>query len=103
MSMQFVTELPTMHQAADHVYQVNDQIQTQLSSLLGALEAVPGGWQGDAATSFLALKDQWNQNARLLNDALRGIGDGLLKSEENYATADDTNRTGFTTITGALA
>lgn len=87
----FGTELPTMQQASRHVYEVNQQVQGQLSNLLTRLEPLMGAWKGGAATSFDNLKQRWHDNATKLNEALRSIGDGLGQSEQTYQTQEATN------------
>lgn len=102
MAGTFRTELPTMQVASGHVFEVNEQIQTQLAALMARLEPLMGSWQGDAATSFHTLKEQWNTNARQLNLALRGIGDALVANTANYRAAEDGNKQSFTSITATL-
>lgn len=98
----FETEAATMETAARHVYEVNEQIQSQLANLLSRLEPLMGSWQGGAATSFHGLKERWHENATKLNQALRGIGDGLVKAKETYVTTEEAAQRGFTTMTGNL-
>src|SRR5216683_683399 len=59
----FRTELGAMQTAAQHVFDVNAQIQSQLSSLQSRLDPLMGTWQGSAATSFQVLKERWHQDA----------------------------------------
>lgn len=99
----FRTELPTMQQASQHVFQVNDQIQAQLRSLWSRLEPLAGSWQGVAATSFTTLHERWQADAAKLNTALRGIGEALVANQRNYATSEDTNQSGFSRITSQLS
>lgn len=91
----FGTEFPTMQQASKHVYDVNQQIQGQLSNLLGRLEPLTSAWQGEAAASFHNLKQRWHENATKLNEALRGIGDGLGQSQQTYQTHEASNTQDF--------
>ena len=98
----FRTDLATMQAASQHVYDVNAQIQSQLSNLLARLDPLMGTWQGSAATSFQVLKDRWHQDATQLNATLRSIGDGLVKVHSNYHAAEDTNQQAFTSITRKL-
>lgn len=99
---QFRTDLGTMGSAAGHVHQVNGQIQTQLSQLMNRLEPLQGQWKSDAASSFQTVKAQWHDNARKLNDALRGIAEALDQNKVNYANSDSTNQQGFTGISSVL-
>ncbi|MGH3699491.1 MAG: WXG100 family type VII secretion target [Pseudonocardiaceae bacterium] len=80
-----------MNQASQHVYDVNQQIQAQLSDLMNRLEPLTSTWQGQAATSFHQLKIRWNDNATKLNHALHGIGDGLKQSHQTYQAHEATN------------
>jgi 6 kDa early secretory antigenic target len=98
----FRAELSTMQAASQHVYDVNAQIQSQLSNLLSRLDPLTGTWQGAAATSFQVLKDRWHQDATQLNAALRAIGDGLVKVHSNYQTTEETSQQSFTSITRKL-
>lgn len=98
----FQTEVPTMATASKHVFEVNDSVQATLSSLLNRLEPLFGTWQGAASVSFHELKQRWVENATQLNDALRGIGDGLVTNERRYDTTENTNTQGFTAMTGNL-
>lgn len=102
MAGNFRTELPTMAVASGHVFEVNEQLQGQLSALMARLEPLMGTWQGEAVSSFHVLKEQWNANARELNLALRGIGDALVVNTTNYRTTEDANRQSFTGISAVL-
>ncbi len=98
----FRTEVPTMEVASRHVFEVNEQIQGELRSLLQRLEPLFGAWEGTAATSFHVLKDRWHADATTLNDVLRSIAEGLTSNTQAYAATEDTNHTGFTGMAGAL-
>ena len=98
----FRAELSTMQAASQHVYDVNAQIQAQLSNLLARLDPLTGTWQGSASTSFQVLKDRWHQDATQLNAALRAIGDSLVKVHANYQATEQSNQQGFTSITRKL-
>src|SRR5258708_13128928 len=80
----FRTELSTMQAASQHVYDVNAQIQSQLSNLLARLDPLMGTWQGSAATSFQALKERWHQDPPHLNPPLRAIAHGPLNDPSNH-------------------
>jgi WXG100 family type VII secretion target len=98
----FQTDVSTMDLAASRVFDVNERVQTQLASLLRRLDPLMGAWQGPAATSLQVLKDRWHDNATRLNQALRGIGEGLVRARQNYASSEEANQRGFTAIAGNL-
>lgn len=87
----FGTELPTMQQASQHVDNVNQQIQGQLSKLMQELQPLATAWQGQAAGSFQSLHARWNENAQRLNEALRGISEDLARSQQTYQTHEASN------------
>lgn len=98
----FQAELSTMRAASQHVYDVNAQIQSQLSNLLARLDPLTGTWHGSASTSFQVLKDRWHQDATQLNATLRAIADGLVKVHANYQATEEANQQSFTSITSKL-
>ena len=98
----FKADLSNMQAASQHVYEVNAQIQSQLSNLLARLDPLTGTWQGSAATSFQVLKDRWHQDATQLNAALRAIGEGLAKSHSTYQTTEQDTQQSFTSISKKL-
>jgi WXG100 family type VII secretion target len=98
----FDAELAAMALASTHVVEVNGRVQASLADLLSRLEPLLGTWQGGAATSFHVLKQRWHESATELNAALLSIGERLAQAGTTYATADDTNRTGFAGLTGGL-
>jgi WXG100 family type VII secretion target len=98
----FRAELATMQVAAQHVRDVNAQIQSQLSSLLARLDPLMGTWQGSAATSFQTLKERWHQDATQLNAALHAIGDGLAKAQSGYTATEEASQQSFTSISRKL-
>jgi WXG100 family type VII secretion target len=102
MSGKFGVELPTMQAAAQHVDEVNNQIQSQLSSLLNRLEPLKGAWKGEGATSFNALIERWHEDATQLNQVLQSIGERLSQTHTNITQTEGEVGQSFNTITGRL-
>jgi WXG100 family type VII secretion target len=88
--------------AAQHVDEVNTQIQSQLSSLLNRLEPLEAAWKGGGATSFNALIERWHQDATQLNSVLRSIGERLSQTHGNITETEGEVGQRFDTITGRL-
>jgi WXG100 family type VII secretion target len=91
-----------MQAAAQHVDEVNTQIQSQLSSLLNRLEPLKGAWKGEGATSFNALIERWHQDATQLNSVLRSIGERLSQTHGNITQTEGEVGQGFDAITSRL-
>lgn len=92
-----------MQRAAARVMSVNDQVQANLASLRNQLAPLAGAWQGQASTAFQALMARWDTDARSLNEALRGIGEAIQGTGQNYARAEEQHSRGLSSIQSALA
>ena len=102
MSGKFGVELPTMQAAAQHVDEVNQQIQSQLTSLLTRLEPLKAAWKGEGATAFNGLLERWHEDATQLNSVLQTIGERLSQTHGNITRTEGEVGQSFNTITGRL-
>lgn len=102
MGQQFGTQVEQMQAAANHVAEVNQSVQGQLSALSNQLAPLAGAWQGQAATAFNLLMERWNTDARSLNEALSSIGEQIQGSGATYAQADENENQTFSQISAAL-
>jgi WXG100 family type VII secretion target len=102
MTGNFKADLQTMQGAAQHVQEVNDQIQSQLASLLARLEPLKTAWKGEGATSFAALLERWHEDATQLNSVLASIGERLSSTHGNITQTEGQVGQSFNTITGRL-
>ena len=98
----FGTDLEQMRMAGQHVFEVNDEVQSELSQLGAALDSLLARWRGDAAMSFGNVRMRWDNEARSLNDALRGIGDTLMAGHADYTARQQSQSEVFGRIGGTL-
>jgi WXG100 family type VII secretion target len=98
----FGTEMATMKTTANHVRDVNTQIDSSLRSLLSKLEALYSTWQGQGASSFHVLKDRWNDSTNRLNKSLEGISIAIDKTADQYRQSEEASDTGFKGVAGNL-
>jgi WXG100 family type VII secretion target len=91
-----------MQAASQHVTEVKDQIQSQLTGLLTRLEPLKGAWKGEGATSFNALIERWHQDATQLNTVLGSIGERLGQTHSNITQTEGDVGQSFNTITSRL-
>ncbi|MCA1674834.1 MAG: WXG100 family type VII secretion target [Actinobacteria bacterium] len=96
------TSIEEMQAAANHVHEVNESVQGQLSSLRNQLAPLAGAWKGQASTAFQTLMTRWDTNARSLNEALRGIGESIQSSGTTYAQQEEQQQQTMSNITNAL-
>jgi WXG100 family type VII secretion target len=102
MAQQFGAQFEQMQAAAQHVAEVNQSVQSQLSALRNQLAPLAGAWKGQAATAFQMLMARWDTDARQLNEALNGIGEQIRGSGTTYAQADETEHQTYSRISQAL-
>jgi WXG100 family type VII secretion target len=98
----YQTDIQTMGDASQKVYNVNQQVQSRLSQLRSQIEPLSGVWKGQAFSSFQSLMARWDQDAQQLNQALRAIGDGLKGNQQRYQQSEETNQSSFRSITNRL-
>jgi WXG100 family type VII secretion target len=91
-----------MQAAAQHVDEVNAQIQSQLTGLLDRLEPLEAAWKGEGATSFNALIERWHEDATRLNSVLQSIGERLSQTHANIARTEGDVGQSFDAITSRL-
>ena len=102
MGANYQADLQTMQGAAQHVQDVNDQIQAQLSSLLTRLEPLKTAWKGTGANSFNTLLERWHEDASQLNSVLATIGERLTQTHSNLTGAEGDVGQSFNTINSRL-
>lgn len=91
-----------MEAAANHVRTVNQEIQQQLSSLMGRIEPLASAWKGEAQISFMQLHARWDENAKRLNRALSDIAEAIQQSKVQYQQSDEQQASSFGGIGQAL-
>jgi len=75
--------------AHGQVSDIKQQMDAQLSSLRGSIEATQSAWQGKAAKAFVNVMERFDEKATGLNKALQDIADLLQSSGVAYSTQED--------------
>ena len=102
MSEGFGTTVEEMQRAARHVLAVNDAVQAELGTLRTRLAPLSGAWRGEAAGAFAVLMNRWDVDARLLSEALRGIGEAIQGSGTSYQAQEERHTSALSGIRAAL-
>jgi WXG100 family type VII secretion target len=102
MAGNYQVDLQTMRGAAQHVQEVNGQIQSQLTSLLDRLTPLQSAWKGEGATSFQSLLQRWHEDATQLNQVLATIGERLTQTHGNLTSTEGDVGQSFNSITSRL-
>jgi len=84
MATGFRTGIPTMQTAAQHVDEVNQQVQSRLQTLQGQVEQTMAGWKGSGSASWRGLMARYNDNAQQLNQTLQTIADRMRGNQQVY-------------------
>lgn len=78
--------------AASDTDTIAGQIGQQLDDLKAYIAPLVASWTGEASTDYQALQSKWDTSATQLNDVLRQIATTLRTSNENYNSAEQTNK-----------
>lgn len=98
----FGTTTEEMERAGRHVLSVNEGVQAELAALRGKLGPLAGAWTGNASAAFTALMVRWDDDAKMLNQALRAIGESIQGSRVTYQQQEDAQAVRMSSITAAL-
>ncbi|MPZ65187.1 MAG: WXG100 family type VII secretion target [Pseudonocardiaceae bacterium] len=102
MAGQYEVTPEEMQAGAKQVFQVNEEVQGELSKLRNQLAPLAGAWKGSASVSFQNLMQRWDQNAQTLNEALRGIAEQLEGSGTAYQAEEEVQQQSMSRITSEL-
>ncbi len=78
------------------------EIDGHLSRLEGDLSTIGSSWQGDAATQFQTLMNQWHENAAKVNRALQDLADNLHATDSSMTHNESETGNSFASLAGGL-
>jgi WXG100 family type VII secretion target len=81
-------ESAVMAQTAAKFDQVNEQLQSMLSTLMSELSTLSGSWKGLGAAAFEQVKQQYEADLKSLNQALGDTADSIRQSGAGYDSTD---------------
>ena len=82
------TESAVMAQTAAKFDQVNQSLQSMLSTLMSELSSLSGTWKGLGAAAFEQVKQQYEADLKTLNQALADTADSIRQSGVGYHSTD---------------
>jgi WXG100 family type VII secretion target len=101
MAGQFTTTAEEMRALSARITEVNGQVQGEISKLNSLISEVAGGWQGQAATAYHTLQQNWNDDANQLNKVLDEIRAAIDATTKNYSQTEEEQRSSIAGVTGA--
>jgi WXG100 family type VII secretion target len=75
-----------MQTAAQHVDDVNQQVQSRLRTLQGQVEQAMAGWKGSGSSSWRSLMQRYDADATQLNTVLHTIAERMRGNQKAYQT-----------------
>jgi len=81
-------EAAVMQQTAAKFEQVDQSLQTMLSSMMAELEALQHAWRGAGGRSFEQVKQQWAQDQAAMQRALRETAGAIRTAGQQYEASD---------------
>lgn len=81
-------EAAVMQQTAQKFEQVDQSLQSMLTSLMSELEVLQTAWKGAGGRSFEQVKQQWRQDQETIHRALRETATAIRTSGTQYDASD---------------
>ncbi|MFD0786831.1 WXG100 family type VII secretion target [Micromonospora azadirachtae] len=81
-------EAAVMQQTAARFEQVDQSLQSMLTSLLTELDVLQQAWRGAGGRSFEQVKQQWAQDQAALQRALRETASAIRTAGQHYDVSD---------------
>jgi WXG100 family type VII secretion target len=81
-------EAAVMASTAAKFNNVNDSLQSMLSTLMSELSVLSSTWKGMGATAFEQVKQQYAADLKALNQALSETADSIQQSGTGYTSTD---------------
>ncbi|XVV03255.1 WXG100 family type VII secretion target [Actinosynnema sp. CA-248983] len=99
----YTTGTPELIQAAKDIISVDESVQGILGQVRSTVDGVSASWAGQAATAFQTLMTRFDEDARKLQEALRGIAEQISGTAEIYARQEEEQNQSMSSLTSRLA
>ncbi|UYQ64755.1 WXG100 family type VII secretion target [Streptomyces peucetius] len=64
------------------------KLEEDLAAIKAAMASVAAGWEGEAHAAYVQEQGKWDQQARIIHDALDGIGRIVRNAGGDYMGGD---------------
>jgi WXG100 family type VII secretion target len=89
MAGQFRVTEDELRSLSSKISEVNSSVQGEVKRLDGVISQIASGWQGQAATAYHRLQQQWNEDARKMNNILNDIKEAVDSTRQNYSATEE--------------
>lgn len=94
------TDAVVMANTAAKFTQVNESLQSMLSTLMNELSVLSSAWQGRGGQAFAQVKERYAQDLKTLNQALSETSESIKQSGVSYDASDDASASRVTNSGG---
>lgn len=101
MSNQFQTSAEVMIKTANHVDDVNHDVDGSIRTLRGIVQGTSACWHGEAQSAFMGLMTRFDESAARLGNALTAIAENIRANAGQFAAAEDQNVASLNRVAGA--
>jgi WXG100 family type VII secretion target len=89
MAGQFRVTEDELKALSSKISETNSSIQGEVKRLDGVISQIAGGWQGQAASAYHRLQQQWNEDANKMNQILNDIKEAVDSTRQNYSVTEE--------------
>jgi|SRR5580700_5602632 early secretory antigenic target protein ESAT-6 len=86
-----LVQYEALSSASQNASQTAKWMNDNLEELQAKVKTVTGQWTGDAATSYEAKQNQWNQAQQALTQVLHLVATALENAAESYQATEKAN------------
>lgn len=87
----FHVDATALDDAASHIAQTIESLQSDISRLSTQLRGLDGTWSGPAAVAFAGVVDEWTANSTRVAESLSDIGTALRAIQSHYLDTEQSN------------
>jgi len=98
----FNTSQEAMAAGAAHVDEATIQVHGHIGKLRTEVETMLGGWGGSAATAFGGLHQNFEAQAKRINDALAAMQQALVSTRATYVAQEEQEQAAITSLSGQI-
>jgi WXG100 family type VII secretion target len=98
----YSVEQDSMRRGASALEDASVLIDGHIKTLNSEVEALTGGWRGQAQTAFVNLHANWTEAQTRLLTALRDMHTALVSTGQTYTSQEQNQAGAFSNIAGQL-
>ncbi|WP_257032790.1 MULTISPECIES: WXG100 family type VII secretion target [unclassified Streptomyces] len=86
-----------MQAFAKQIEEAIGKIEAERTKLIGTVQGITAGWQGQAATAYTTLQNRVNDDIAKLKESLNAIKHAIEQTTKHYASTEEEQKAMFST------